>query len=564
MKRSGILAMAAALIVAAGMLLGLQIGSAVSGSHAHEALQKLEEAYLLINRHYVDEVDSGRIAEEAIRGMLAELDPHSVYIDAERMRRVNEDFDASFEGIGISYELVEGPDGQDTLAVLNPLPGGPSEQAGLRSGDRIVAVDGTPAIGFTHEDVQRTLRGPRGTRVTVTVLRPGYQNELTFTIVRDEIPLFTRDAAYMLDDRTGYIKLNRFARTTYQEFVEGLQQLRRQGMERLILDLRGNAGGYMDMAIRLSDEFLTEGQVIVTARGRLAENNLESRARSGDLFEQQPVIVLVDENSASASEIVAGALQDHDRALIVGRRTFGKGLVQKQFTLADGSAVRVTISRYYTPSGRLIQTPYHHGDREAYYEAKAEQRRHEAHLSTEEIIEQIPDSLRYRTDHGRIVGGGGGILPDVVVPRDSVSALMQTILGRNLEDGFVREWFDHHGEALRRTYPDLEAFRAGFEVGDAMLEAFVAYLQAHDVAIVEAPLQAEQEAARAAGTLFTADAFAQDRALIANVLQARLAVRLFGHSAQYPILHRMDPVVQEAMRRWGDAGGLAALYADRR
>lgn len=563
MKRSSFLITASTVIVFVGVLLGMQVGAAVSGDDTYTSLQKLEEAFLVVSEQYVDEVDTGRIAEEAIRGMLADLDPHSVYIDAERMRRVNEDFNASFEGVGISYEFVDGPEGQDTLAVLNPLPGGPSEAAGLRSGDRIIAVDGSTAVGFEHEDVHRTLKGPRGTQVNVTVKRPGYHELLEFTITRDKIPLFTRDAAYMIDDRTGYIKLNRFARTTYREFLEGLSQLKDQGMERLVLDLRGNAGGYMEMAIRISDEFLQDGQMIVSARGRLAENNLESRARGGGAFEQQPVIVLVDENSASASEIVAGALQDHDRALVVGRRTFGKGLVQKQYPLTDGSAIRVTISRYYTPSGRLIQTPYENGDREGYYETKAERLQREATLDAQEIIQNLPDSLRYYTDHGRIVGGGGGILPDVLVRRDSVSLLVQTILGGNLEDGFVRTWLDHHGDTLRARWEhDVQAFQEQYQVDDATFDGFIEYLEQEGIAIVDGPVDRSGE--ESVTDRFSREELAADRAMLSTLLKARLAVRLFNHEAQYPVLHTQDQVVQKAMRLWGDASSLALDYTAQR
>ena len=536
----------AALLIGVGIIVGVQAGPAVSGDDTYAAAQKLEEAFALVNDQYVDDVDSGRIAEEAIRGMLAELDPHSVYIDAERMRRVTESFNASFDGIGISYELVDGPQGQDTLAVLTALPGGPSAAAGLQSGDRIIAVDGASAIGLTNDEVHGTLRGPRGTQVEVTVKRPGYARELTFDITRDKIPLTTRDAAYMLDAQTGYIKINRFARTTYREFLEGLLTLKGQGMERLILDLRGNAGGYMDMAIAMADEFLQGGQVIVTAKGRRIENNLESRSRDGGAFEEQPVIVLVDENTASASEIVAGALQDHDRALLIGRRTFGKGLVQKQYPLSDGSAVRVTISRYYTPSGRLIQTPYESGDREAYYDAKQERMQEEASMDARELLYDLPDSLRFYTDHGRLVGGGGGILPDRLVRRDSVSAAVQQVLGANLDDAFVRQWLDRHGDDVRERFAeDASGFRNAFGADGTFFDDFEAYLASKDIQLSDGE----------AG-------LSDDRRTLAAVLKARLAVRLFGPAAQYPVLHTVDPVVQEAMQRWDDAASLALGYAD--
>ncbi|MEX0601040.1 MAG: S41 family peptidase, partial [Rhodothermales bacterium] len=422
------------LVLAVGVLLGFELGAVFSSDNTVESLKKLENAFLIINERYVEDVDSSVLSERAIEGMLEELDPHSVYIDAEQMNQVREDFNASFEGIGISFEIIDGVDGKDTVTVLNPLPGGPSEEAGILSGDRIIAVDDSSAIGFSSADVQRTLKGPGGTEVDVTVRRPGYDRTLDFTITRDKIPLFTVDAAHMIDERTGYIRIDRFARTTYSEFMSGLRDLQDEGMERLVLDLRDNPGGFMDMAVRIADEFLSEGEVIVEARSRLDEYNQQNVADDGDEFETGSVMVLVNQISASASEIVAGALQDHDRALIVGRRTFGKGLVQKQFPLRDGSVLRMTISRFYTPSGRLIQTPYDDGERMDYYETKADQFRRERTLTTEQIKEAMPDSLRYTTATGRTVFGGGGILPDIIVNPDSASAVARAVLGRQFDN----------------------------------------------------------------------------------------------------------------------------------
>src|SRR5690606_30078907 len=472
-------------VLAIGVFLGVELGTIFSGNDTYESLKKLESAFVTINERYVQDVDSSVLTESAIEGMLRRLDPHSVYIDAEQMRDVQEDFNASFEGIGISFEIIDGPDGRDTVTVLNPLPGGPSEAAGLHSGDRIVAVNDSSAIGFTNADVQRTLKGPRGTKVKVTVKRPGYPELLYFTITRDKIPLYTLDAHYMLDERTGYIRLNRFARTTYDEFMDALTDLRARGMERLILDLRDNAGGFMDMAIKISDEFLGEGELVVEARSRHEEYNQEVIARGGDSFETGPVIVLVNENSASASEIVAGALQDHDRALIVGRRTFGKGLVQKQFPLRDGSVLRMTISRFYTPSGRLIQTPYENGERRDYYEAKAERFRRERTLSVEEIRESLPDSLRYTTDSGRAVYGGGGIFPDYLVYPDSLGASERAIIGRSLDNDFSRLWLDRKGSAFESVWEGrVEAYVDEFELSEQDFQEFLAFVKERGLEIV--------------------------------------------------------------------------------
>lgn len=549
-----------AVFLLGGVVLGLQIGSLVSGDDTRDALKKLENAFLIINERYVEEVDSAELAESALRGMLRHLDPHSVYIDPERMRSVQEDFSGGFEGIGISFEFVDGPEDRDTVTVLSVIPGGPSEEVGLMSGDRIVAVDGESAIGFESEDVQRTLKGPRGTKVDVTIVRPGYHEPLAFTITRDRIPLWSVDAAYMVDEQTGYIKVNRFARTTYREFMQALDELQEKGMKRLMLDLRDNAGGYMEMAVRMSDEFLGDEAEIVSQRGRTSDTNRIFSARPSGAFEDGTMIVLVDGNSASASEIVAGALQDHDRALVVGRQTFGKGLVQQQYELPDGSAMRVTISHFYTPSGRLIQTPYSSGDREDYYRLKRELRDQTALLSVQEILEQVPDSLKFSTDAGRTVIGGGGILPDFIVDVDTASAFVRTVFANNLENIFVRSWLDHEGEALRAEWGDRqEAFIHDFAVDDEMFDAFLAVAEEQGVRIVEGE-RAEDEDDKARFTRAEIDA---DRVYLEARIKASLAVRLFDRKAWFPIMHKVDRTFNTAMGLWTEAEDLATLSANK-
>ncbi len=546
---------AGAVLLLAGVLLGLQLGSLSASDDTQEALKKLEQAFLLINERYVEEVDSAEMAESALRGMLEELDPHSVYIDADRMRSVQEDFSGGFEGIGISYEFIEGVDDKDTLTVLSIIPGGPSEEVGLMSGDRIIAVDGQSAVGFASEDVQRTLKGPRGTRVDVTIIRPGYDDQIEFTITRDRIPLWSIDVAYMVDEQTGFIKVNRFARTTYNEFMEALRTLKAQGMKRLMLDLRGNAGGYMEMAVRMADEFLVDKEVIVSQRGRLRDTNREFRARPRGSFEEKPVIVLVDGSSASASEIVAGALQDHDRGLIVGRQTFGKGLVQQQYELPDGSAMRVTISHFYTPSGRLIQTPYEDGDREDYYRSKQEMQDETSMLSIEEIIERVPDSLKYATDAGRTVIGGGGILPDYFVERDSVSSFLRAVFRRPLVNIYARSLFDREGEVLRAEWGDRrQAFIEDYEIDEATFEAFLDFGQEQGIVIIEEGGQDSEDG-------FTRAEVEADRDFLEARIKARLAVSLFDTKAFYPIMHTVDRTFKEAMGLWLEAEDLAQLSA---
>jgi carboxyl-terminal processing protease len=531
-----------------GVILGTQLNGFVARGDTSEGIRKLEAAFITISDRYVEDVDSAHLAEHAIKGMLEHLDPHSIYIDTERMRAVTEDFDASFEGIGISYEFIEGDDGKDTLAVLNPIPGGPSDEAGLFPGDRIIRVDGEDAVGFSTEDVERSLKGRRGTEVDVTVVRPGMWDTLQVTITRDRIPLHTMDVAYMIDDRTGYIRLNRFARTTYDEFAAAVRDLKSQGMDRLLLDLRDNAGGFMDMAIRISDEMLGSRQEIVSARSRHSEYTQTSRSRSGGLFTEGPVIVLINERSASASEIVAGALQDHDRALVVGRRSFGKGLVQKQFSLLDGSALRMTISRFYTPAGRLIQTPYDNGLREDYYREKYDQRRRESALSVQDIIEEAADSLRFETAKGRIVLGGGGILPDYLVYSDTLAPAVRAVRSGNLDQRFVRNLLDRERTELRSTWADdREGFIADFRVDDELYSQFVHF------ALNQQP---GSETARRA---LSRETLEENRETLATLLKATLASRLYGRDAWYPVYHQLDRVVQEAMALWEPAHRLALL-----
>ena len=533
------------LILMAGVLLGMGLESALSDD-TRDALKKLEHAFLIISQRYVEEVDSGALAEHALEGMIDELDPHSVYIDEESMRRVEEDFSGGFEGIGISFEFVDGVDGQDTLIVLSVIPGGPSEKVGLHSGDRIVEVDQKSTVGFSSIDVQRTLKGPRGTTVEIVVIRPGYSAPLNFSIVRDRIPLYAVDVAYMIDDVTGFIKINRFSGTAHGEFRGAVSKLKAQGMQRLMLDLRGNSGGYMEMAVHLSDEFLPEDALIVSQKGRIREANSSFSATSSGLLEDEPIIVLVNEASASASEIVAGALQDHDRGLIVGRRTFGKGLVQQQALLPDGSAMRVTIARYYTPSGRLIQTPYINGDREDYYLSKRELQANSALMSAQEILDEIPDSLLYTTAGGRTVMGGGGILPDYIVDADTASTFLREIFAGNIANTYARMWYDREGESLAAQWGgQREQFFESFKVEEEDFQKFLDYAQVRG-------LRFGSEEGE-----FDEDQISADRSYLEARIKARLAVRLYDLEAFYPIMHSEDHTLQEALNLWPKANILA-------
>ncbi|MDA0378984.1 MAG: S41 family peptidase [Bacteroidetes bacterium] len=543
-------------MIGVSFLTGVQLESQLFSRDTTSALQRIEDVFLLINRRYVEETDPDQIARYAIDGMLRELDPHSLYFDIEALQGENESFDAAFEGIGISFELLPGENGSDTLSVLNVIPGGPSEEAGLQTGDRIMVVDGASTIGFSEDDVRRHLKGPRGTKVHLSVHRPGVPEALEFEIIRDKIPIHTLDASYMMDNGTGYIRLNRFARTTYNEFMASLRTLKEQGMERLVLDLRGNRGGFMQMAVRVAGEFLKEGQLVVSQSGFTEDSKEAFYAGGNGLWEQGPVMVLVDGASASASEIVAGALQDHDRALIVGQRTFGKGLVQKQYVLRDGSALRLTVARYFTPSGRLIQTDYEDGDRTDYYASKAALMKSDGTHTAEELLSDAADSLRYRTDAGRLVIAGGGIIPDYIIPADSLSPMVRAVLGRNIEDRFVRSWLDLHGASLKARWGEqADAFINGFKVDDDMLEAFRSYAADKGVVIGEglsAPEGAE---------FFTDADLASEKDLVSALLKGRLATRLYDRSAWYPVWRHVDHLLVESQKLWEPAGRLAEQYS---
>lgn len=544
MKKSLRYTLPAVLLLALGILLGWNLQQAVSNTDTLASLRKLEEAFLTITQRYVDPVEPEPLAEEAIRAMLTELDPHSVYIPAEEMKEIRESYQGSFGGIGIWFEVVD-----DTARVVATISGGPSETVGLQPGDRIIQIEDSNAIGLSSNEIQKRLKGPEGTQVKVTIRRLGIREPLSFVITRGRIPLYTVDASYTLDEKTGYIRISRFAMTTYDEFLDHLDRLKRQDMERLVLDLRGNPGGIMETAVELADELLPEGYTIVYTRGRIAQTQMTRRSTAGGRFETQPIIVLVDRNSASASEIVAGALQDNDRALIVGLRTFGKGLVQNQFPLSDGSAVQLTVARYYTPSGRLIQTPYHGGDLEDYYRQKfADYETTVFH--SEDYINVIPDSLKFQTVHGRTVFGGGGILPDVIVPPDTNSILME-INRRNLAATFIRIWFNQHEQEIRQQWNHRkDVFLTSFEVDDALWQSFLSYAR-----------QQGLFAADSAATLrFTVAQAEAHRQTLSTLLKAYLAWQLFGREVSIPLFNEIDPMLQEALKHWNRAEALAAHF----
>ena len=534
-----------------GIVLGVQLQSAISDTDTTEQLRKLGDAFLIINKRYVQDVDAAKLAEDAIVGMLEELDPHSSYISAEAFVEVDESYRGSFGGIGIWFEVVD-----DTAQVVTPIEDGPSEKVGLRSGDRIIRIDDTTAVDIGDQEVKKRLKGPIGTDVKVTLKRLGVTEPIEVVITRDRIPLYSINSAYMIDGETGYIKVSRFAHTTYREFRDHLVTLRDQGMKRLMLDLRGNPGGIMDAAVYMVDELLEDDRTIVYTKGRTVQDQMFRSSRRG-IFEEEPVIVLVDYGSASASEIVAGALQDHDRALIVGQRTFGKGLVQNQFALPDDSRLQMTTARYYTPSGRLIQTPYANGDQREYFEQKYTSFE-EATFNPSAYKESIPDSLKFETTHGRVVFGGGGILPDyVVAPDTTMDPIVRAAFSRSLIPAF-RAWFQRYEQDLRTTWEDrLDDFVASYTVDEATWQAFWG---AAAEASVRITLTDNPDEASFKDHVFTNADLATNRSTLESYLKAMLARQLYGSRAAYPLFNEIDSVFQEALKLWTPAEDLAGNY----
>ncbi len=431
---------------------------------------KLDYAMQVIKAVYVDSVDEKKITDASLRAMIKELDPHSVYIPVEEMREMNEPLVGKFEGIGIQFNIHE-----DTIMVTQTIPGGPSEKLGIRAGDRIVKIDGNNAanIKITNNDVLKKLRGDKGTKVTVGIYRRGNSELLDYEITRDQIPLFSMDAAYVVSPGIGYIKISRFADSTVDEFKKALEDLKAKGITSLILDLQSNGGGYLNRAVGLADEFLGEGKKIVYTRGRVSPPEDYISTSTGG-WEKGKIAVLIDESSASASEIVTGAIQDWDRGLVIGRRSFGKGLVQKPYQLPDGSAMRLTIAHYYTPSGRCIQKPYQLGDEEDYDMDFSNRLKHGELFYSDSI--HYSDTTTYYTNAKRVVRGGGGIMPDVFVPLDtsSNSQFYTELLRKNVLNEFTLSYVDNHRSDLRSKYPDITAFKKGFILDEKMWNDFLA------------------------------------------------------------------------------------------
>ena len=441
-------------------------------------LRKLQIAEMAVTNLYVDSVNEDKLVEDGIRGMLEKLDPHSSYLTAKEVKAANEPLQGNFEGIGVQFNMAE-----DTLLVIQPVTNGPSEKVGIIAGDRIVKVNDTIIAGvkMPKEEIMKRLRGPKGTKVVLAIVRRGIQDTLTFNVVRDKIPIHTIDAAYMVRPKVGYIRIGSFGAATHDEFVESMKKLTNEGMESLILDLQENGGGYLQTAVKIAEEFLQAGDLIVYTNGRRTQRT-EYKAKGGGLFTKGKVIVLVDSYTASAAEIVSGAIQDHDRGIVVGRRTFGKGLVQRPIDLPDGSMIRLTIAHYYTPSGRCIQKPYEKGKQKDYAEDMLHRLKSGELMSADSV--HFADSLKYYTlkEH-RVVYGGGGIMPDEFVPLDTTkyTRFHRELAAKSLVINANLRYVDQNRKQLHRDYKTFEDYCQRFEVPQSVIDGIMAEAEKQNI-----------------------------------------------------------------------------------
>lgn len=519
------------ILIALAIVVGVFLGRFLSGSDyatiiyqgKNKPTNKLQEIFLYIEDSYVDSIEAKELEEKSIQLLLQDLDPHSYYIPPEDFGEMNEPLEGNFDGIGVEFRIVE-----DTVVVISVISGGPSEKVGLMSGDRIIRVDSFDIAGIeiTNNDVIKKLKGPRGTEVNVYVYRKSSPKELKFKITRGSIPINSIDASYMVSKKVGYVKISRFAKNTHEEFMVAVNKLLDKKMEHIIIDLRGNGGGVLNAAADIVDEFLKSGKLIVYTEGRSRSKSSYYASGSG-ILENTRVAILIDENSASASEILAGAIQDNDRGVVLGRRSFGKGLVQEQLVFPDGSAVRLTVARYYTPTGRCIQKSYEEGKKSYRQEAYERFARGE-YLSADSI--KFIDSLKFYTPKGKVVYGGGGIMPDVFVPLDTSgrSDYLSKLLYGGVFDQFAFDFIDKN-KARFKKYKDADEFSDEFYISSEIINEFVAF--AENKLVPKDPV----------GLKFS-------MSVIKGRIKADMARHLFGSEGFYMIMNKDDKVIDRALK----------------
>lgn len=521
------------LVISIAIVLGIVIGNYISTKKfTLDKDRKINAVLNLIQSEYVDSIDVKDLVEQAIPAIIGNLDPHSYYIPASDIRAENEKLDGSMSGIGVSFIMKN-----DTANVDQVIPNGPAEKVGMLAGDRIISVNGESIVGgtLTAEGIRSKIRGEKGTKVRIGVKRNTSKKTLTFTITRDDIPMNTIDVSYMLDDKTGYIKIAQFGKNTYDEFFAALSKLKKDGASRYIVDLRGNPGGYMEMAILMVNEFLEQGELIVYTKGRKEREDIQVWSDDQGSFHDAQVAVLIDEYSASASEIMAGALQDNDRGLVVGRRSFGKGLVQKQIYLPDSSAIRLTIARYYTPSHRCIQKDYTLGDEDDYSKELYDRYSHGELYSADSI--KVDKSKIFRTANGRIVYGGGGIVPDIFVPNDTtgITTYYRAVANLGLLQQYVYTYVDINRDQLKNV-KTVKQLMGMMPSDDALTYDFVCY-------------------ARDNGVPMRWYYINLSRSLIARQLRALVIRDVLGSEEFYRYYNRTDNTVNAALKALNDGKG---------
>ncbi len=508
------------LAIIIGIYLGLKLSKYISIDDSQTQANKLSQILDYTEKYYVDTINSKKLVEDAIKGMFSSLDPHTTYIDVEEQKLNEAEFRGNFEGIGVEFQIIH-----DTITVVSPITGGPSESVGIISGDRIIKINGESCIGWKNEKVIKTLRGSKGTKVVLSVFRPVNKKIIDFNVTRDKINLNSVDAAFMINEDTGYIYLTRFSETSKDEMIDALEKLQKQGMKRLVLDLRNNPGGLLNQAFFISDLFIDDNKMIVYTKSRIPSFNEEFRAEKNYPYEKTPLVILVNSGSASASEIVAGAVQDWDRGLIVGETTFGKGLVQRPFELSDGSAVRITIARYFTPSGRQIQRNY--TDKEKYYlQALTRDEIEQDNLNHQAEKDSVKP--KFKTNAGRIVYGGGGITPDYIINSGRITNYSVELRKNNVYYLFIRKLMDKNSIEIKSKFANnLKKFIYEFKFTENQINDFIKY--------------AEQQNVK-----YNQKEFSIDKNYILNVLKAFLARDLFNRDGWYLTMLKNDIQFQKA------------------
>ncbi|MCF6271262.1 MAG: S41 family peptidase [Melioribacteraceae bacterium] len=496
-----------------GVIIGIKLQIYLNERFPDKNESKINQIFELTTAYYFEDVDTTKLVESAINGMFAQLDPHTTYLPIEDEKISEETFRGEFDGIGVEFQIIK-----DTITVVSPISGGPSQKAGIQSGDKIVKIEGVTAIGFSNKDVIKSLRGERGSEVNFTIYRSANNREYEYSIIRDKIPIYAVDVSLLYNDDIGYVNLSRFSETTTIEVSRALAKLKLDGMKKIIFDLRNNPGGYLNEAVSITDLFLDDSKLIVYTTGRIPEFDTEYFADNIDGYESYPLIILVNRGSASASEIVAGAVQDWDRGLLVGETTFGKGLVQRPFLLSDGSAVRITVSKYYTPVGRAIQRDYSNGKNEYYLTVYSEP----------DSVKTDSTKLKFETKGGRMVFGGGGITPDTLVPYVSITNYSVELTRNNIYYQFIRHYLDNNKDRLTSKYNTLKEFNTNYNLLNKKNE-FIKFASDNNAK-------------------FNKDDFKTDEEYIFRRLKAYVARELWGNEGWYSVMLENDKQFQTAVQ----------------